>query len=236
MEEMKVDKKRIRQICKTLSEGGDVVETIQSADPPLTIDDASAILACCDPNTMRYKSFKKLIRVTRDFGAEFDKRQFKLRFIDHDLRQLTRSTAEVTAKTTDAVRCWKLIIKIQTQSSLSSRKRWINKLSKLAYGGSYRVACELLRLGKSSDFELTPDEATNILDCCGPDIRYSFCKRLLRHGAKFNDDIVKKASEFLELFTNSVTTSVDGSSDSAADDFKQDSLAGWKLVSKFLHV
>ena len=227
---MTSDKKRISHICKIISEGDDgiicaVIEQIRS--DPLSSDDASKILACCDPNNMRHPLFKQLVRVALKFGAKFDKRRFDLRIVDRQLRLLGNAWVRShTDAVTDAIRCWKLINKEQLKSSLSSRKRWIDKLSKLAYGGIYQVACELIRIGKSSNFELTSDEATNILDCCGPDIRYSFCKRLLRLGAEFNNDIITHANSFIKYLTKTI----DVSSDSAENDFKRDSLAGWKLV------
>lgn len=71
---------------------------------------------------------------------------------------------------------------------LSNKDKWLNKINRLVYDGRFEAAHKLINTGqKEMNYQLTTDNASEILANCGIDIRYWFVKPLVDLGGKFSD-------------------------------------------------
>ena len=81
---------------------------------------------------------------------------------------------------------------------LSKKKIWLNKINELAYEGRFEEASKLIKKGLKKGYKLTKQNATEILESCGPDLRKWFIKPLIEIGGVVPDNYIKMAKEILE--------------------------------------
>jgi hypothetical protein len=72
------------------------------------------------------------------------------------------------------------------------RSDWLFKLGELAYEGQFDKGIQLFNK-KIKTYDITEEEADEIIACCGPDIHYNFVKPFVDKGGKFPENVVNFA-------------------------------------------
>ena len=196
--------KWIRKICRFAYEG-DFIEAQQlinsglSDGLRLTKEDATEIINSCGL-VIRYSFIKPLA----DIGGIINPLQLK--FAKEELSTMIKEKhfkdgGIMTDIRNDWIKGLKYAIKMSTRKIYKSKKNtskkdnWLTKICRYAYEGRFIKAQQLINSGLSDGLQLTKDDATEIIICCGISVHYSFIKPLADIGGIINTTPLEFATQ-----------------------------------------
>jgi hypothetical protein len=114
---------------------------------------------------------------------------------------------------------------------LTDKDAWIQKICKMAYEGHFDKAQKIIGLGEENELILTKKNATEIIECCGMDLPYSFIKSLVDIGGKIPKNFIDESERYLSMWTKK-ENAWNNKENERMKNFLDDRIKGYKFIIK----